>query len=723
MKFLKRFAIFCVLAGALTYGCGSSGGGSGGDNAGGGNPTVYQCNDQQDNDGDTLTDYPNDPGCLSSTDNNEDNASPNPIIGAPTTLSFNVTTCGSNPANQTFQVTNTGTGTLNFSITDDANWLALTPTIGTAIATITASINVTGLSCGQGQTYTATITITGNAVNSPKYVTVNLVMPTILLPTISLNSTTLNFSPTSCGSNPSTQTFSITNTGQAGSALNWSGTDNQTWISLSSISGSLTQSSSQTITISIDTTGLTCGQSYSGIITISDSSATNSPQTVAVNLTIPSPLIPSIGKSSSSMTFSANVGASATPQTLSIWNAGTGTLSYSIADNATWLSESPTSGTSTGETDSITVNATCSGLTAGTYSGTITLSATGANNTPQSVSVTLNCASLPQIGLTKTSLSFTTLIGQAAPNDSFGVLNSGSGTLNYTITDNASWLTLSPTSGTSIGETDTITATASCASLAKGTYNGTITISATGAGNTPQAVGVSLTCNNRCDYFTDIASIMPGQTTVGQQLTTGDQKWPSPDDRYIDDWDLSTADGQTLDVKLTTTTFLPRVFVYDTNSCTVRKEAAGSGFNAEIPLMYVPPGASFVIVPTSEGPNVTGSYNLIVTKAPYDFTIGVGETTSGNNSSYGNTWSSYNCIGWNESGPDAIYAIESSSGFTATLSGMSVDLDIFILSAGNSNSCVAYGNNSATVSSGGTYLIVVDGFNGASGNYTLQITP
>lgn len=39
-------------------------------------PQVYACNDQHDNDGDGLTDYPNDPGCLSPTDNDEYNYIP-----------------------------------------------------------------------------------------------------------------------------------------------------------------------------------------------------------------------------------------------------------------------------------------------------------------------------------------------------------------------------------------------------------------------------------------------------------------------------------------------------------------------------------------------------------------------------------------------------------------------------------------------------------------------
>jgi len=55
--------------------------GSGNDNEnniGGG--TVYECNNNQDDDGDALVDYPADPGCSSATDNNEYNAVNNPPV-------------------------------------------------------------------------------------------------------------------------------------------------------------------------------------------------------------------------------------------------------------------------------------------------------------------------------------------------------------------------------------------------------------------------------------------------------------------------------------------------------------------------------------------------------------------------------------------------------------------------------------------------------------------
>ena len=56
-----------------------------------------------------------------------------PTIGvSPTSLSFTATVGGSNPANQTLSITNTGSGTLNWTASDNATWLTLAPTSGTA---------------------------------------------------------------------------------------------------------------------------------------------------------------------------------------------------------------------------------------------------------------------------------------------------------------------------------------------------------------------------------------------------------------------------------------------------------------------------------------------------------------------------------------------------------------------------------------------------------------
>jgi subtilisin family serine protease len=96
-----------------------------------------------------------------------------PTIGvSPASLSFTATAGGSNPANQTINISNTGAGTLNFTASDDAPWLTVNPTSGTAPSTLTASVDITGLAAG---TYNGTITISATgATNTPVSVPVTL---------------------------------------------------------------------------------------------------------------------------------------------------------------------------------------------------------------------------------------------------------------------------------------------------------------------------------------------------------------------------------------------------------------------------------------------------------------------------------------------------------------------------------------------------------------------
>jgi hypothetical protein len=95
-------------------------------------------------------------------------------------------------------------------------------------------------------------------------------------PHISLNPISLTFSANQNGPLPPTQSFTITNTG--GGILNWSVSDNASWLDENPTSGN---SNSQAITVSVNTTDLTPG-TYNATITVSSSNADNSPQTVAV---------------------------------------------------------------------------------------------------------------------------------------------------------------------------------------------------------------------------------------------------------------------------------------------------------------------------------------------------------------------------------------------------------------------------------------------------------
>lgn len=103
-------------------------------------------------------------------------------------------------------------------------------------------------------------------------------------------------------------------------------------------------------------------------------------------------------------------------------------------------------------------------------------------------------AALPAvISLSKSSSSPRTTQGGSAASDSFTILNSGGGVLEYTVSDDATWISVSPESGTSTGEADTVVVTYNTAALDAGTYQAAVSVSAPGAANHPQTVRVALT--------------------------------------------------------------------------------------------------------------------------------------------------------------------------------------------------------------------------------------
>ncbi len=99
----------------------------------------------------------------------------------------------------------------------------------------------------------------------------------------------------------------------------------------------------------------------------------------------------------------------------------------------------------------------------------------------------------PQLAITPLTLTNYIVQGQNATNQSFEVWNAGSATLNYTITDDATWMSVSPSGGNSTGGHNTIQIIYSTAGLTPGTLNGQITITAPGASGSPLNLAVVLT--------------------------------------------------------------------------------------------------------------------------------------------------------------------------------------------------------------------------------------
>lgn len=97
--------------------------------------------------------------------------------------------------------------------------------------------------------------------------------------------------------------------------------------------------------------------------------------------------VPHIAFSPSSLAFVADVESSASAQSLTLSNTGTGTLNYTIGSNVGWLQVTPGSGFGAVHT----VTASCATPDAGLRAATITISDIQADNSPVFVPVSLNC--------------------------------------------------------------------------------------------------------------------------------------------------------------------------------------------------------------------------------------------------------------------------------------------------------------------------------------------
>ena len=100
---------------------------------------------------------------------------------------------------------------------------------------------------------------------------------------------------------------------------------------------------------------------------------------------------------------------------------------------------------------------------------------------------------VPELALSVETLNSQVPGGEQAAAQAFEVWNSGQGTLEYAISDNADWLRVSPPGGTSSnGARTTHRVDFDTAGLVAGVYNAVITVSDTDAPNDPQTIAVTL---------------------------------------------------------------------------------------------------------------------------------------------------------------------------------------------------------------------------------------
>jgi hypothetical protein len=405
---------------------------------------------------------------------------PAPTIGvSPASLTFSYQSGSATPSAQSVAVSSSSSA-LNYMVATSATWLTATPASGTTPGNVSVSVNPQSLSAG---TYTGTVTLTSSgASNSPKMVAVTLTVTAAPLPALGASPASLTYTYQIGGSAPAAQPVALTS---SGNALNYTTATSTTWLSATPPSGTTPGS----LSVSVNPSGLAAG-TYTGNVTVTSSGAANSPKTVPVTLTVTAAPSPSMTASPLSLSFSYQSGG-VTPAGQTVNVTSSSALSYTAATSAGWLSVTPASGNTPG---SLSVSVNPSGLAAGTYTGTLTVTAPGASNSPQKVAVTLVVTGTPpanpSLNIAPGNLTFTYTSGSTTSGSQNLSVTSTGAALNITAAaSGGAWLSVMPPTGST---PSTLKISANPTGLAAGTYNGAITITSNGAANSPQTVPVQL---------------------------------------------------------------------------------------------------------------------------------------------------------------------------------------------------------------------------------------
>jgi uncharacterized protein (TIGR03437 family) len=386
-------------------------------------------------------------------------------------------------------------------------WLKVSPTSGDTDSQGTLAVNIDPTGLAQG-TYTGSINVLSSQGGlASVIVTLNNEAQ------ITVSPTSLSFVYQQGSAAPAPQGIAVFSNpvGVQVSAANNSGS----W--LTTAGGGNTPNS---VTVSVNT-ALASG-TYSGVVTISSSSS--DPVNVPVTYTVVN-LPPKLSVSPLTQSLSVSQQGAPVSGQLTVSNIGGGTLQFSAqasSDQGSWLSVTGSGSATPSTPASLGFTADPTGLTAGLYSGRITV--TDANSGAQAVaSITLAVSQVSQsITLSQSAMSFSAIAGaQTPPSQSFSVSSQNIGSSGWTAAPqtvpnpaapSANWLSVTPTSGSAggAGSLATVAVSVNPAGLPAGQYYGSVNMVAPNAVNSPQSVSVLL----------NVSAAGP-TTGAGVQLSTG----------------------------------------------------------------------------------------------------------------------------------------------------------------------------------------------------------
>ncbi|HTY08671.1 MAG TPA: M14 family zinc carboxypeptidase, partial [Candidatus Edwardsbacteria bacterium] len=218
-----------------------------------------------------------------------------------------------------------------------------------------------------------TKTVSSVRVNYDSLTTLNVALKSTSSTTPTLAVSMTSWAPAAAGATSSA--VSVTNSGSS-SVIAYTVSSDQTWLTVSSASGSTP--GSFTMTAAANT-----GSARTATVTVTatTSGVSGSPKTIAVSQAAAT-TTPALAVSTTSWSPAA---AGATSSAVSVTNSGsTSAIAYTVSSNQTWLTVSSASGSTPG---SFTMTAAANTGAARTATVTVTATTSGVANSPQTIAV------------------------------------------------------------------------------------------------------------------------------------------------------------------------------------------------------------------------------------------------------------------------------------------------------------------------------------------------
>ena len=330
---------------------------------------------------------------------------------------------------------NAGSGSIIWSASSSQPWLLLAPNQGTFSDNQTISVGGERANLKPGD-YKGTITVSSNVGVSVDVQVIMTVrpLPANAGPVLQVTPVLLSFVATDGGANPAPQYLEVSNPGSQ--PMHWSLSNNAppsqsqgtflnslgssvNWLSTDQTSGSVAPGAKAIVRVSAQSRSLLPGAYIDTIMFTADQGAINSPQGINISLTVQSQC--SLQLNTNMLSFTAVQGQS-NPNTQAVSLAASAscpaTTNWNTTSSAHWLTVTPGNGQLKGvvsATATVSVNST--GLSAGSYSGIITV--TTAQNT-QAVQVQLTVQpplppGAPVLSISPMNVNFSVNQGQPNP--------------------------------------------------------------------------------------------------------------------------------------------------------------------------------------------------------------------------------------------------------------------------------------------------------------------